>query len=262
MKKYLLLIAAAALIFVGCGKKQAAEKNWAGVDVKEAYEQLNAEAEAAFYAAETEEEQNAIVAQFLDDVYHLLEANMGAPYSDSLFLSVYAFLPEEQQDVLFDNMPESMKTNEKIAEAYKAYQVKKTASAGKPYLDFTAVTPEGKELALSALVGKTDYVLVDFWASWCGTCRRLIPVLKEIYARQPQGHLQIFSCSVDQDEAAWRKALAEENMPWVQAREDEEHECSDLYGVQYIPYTILIDKAGNIVGVNLEEPELEEILMK
>ena len=128
------------------------------------------------------------------------------------------------------------------------------------YIDFTAVTPEGKELSLSDLVGKTDYVLVDFWASWCNPCRRLIPVLKEIYAGQPEGRLQIFSCSVDQDLMAWQVALSEEQMPWPQAREDAEHECSDKYGVQYIPHTVLIDRKGHIVGVNLEEPEIEAIL--
>ena len=129
------------------------------------------------------------------------------------------------------------------------------------YIDFTALTPAGQELSLSDLVGKTDYVLVDFWASWCGPCRRLIPVLKEIYASQPEGRLQIISCSVDQDKAAWLQALDEEQMPWVQVRQDEQHECADLYHVQFIPHTILIDRDGSIVGINLEEPDLEEILL-
>ena len=130
------------------------------------------------------------------------------------------------------------------------------------FSDITGVTPDGKELSLSAVVGKTDYVLLDFWASWCGPCRRFIPVLKEMYASQPAGRLQILSCSVDEDAMAWRVALQEEKMPWLQMREDEAHPCSDKYGVQYIPHTVLIDREGKIVGVNLEEPEIEEILIK
>ncbi len=129
-----------------------------------------------------------------------------------------------------------------------------------PYTDFTAVTPEGEELSLSQLVGQTDFVLVDFWASWCGPCRRLIPVLKEIYAGQPRERLQIFSCSVDEDKEEWLTALEQEQMPWPQAREDAEHICSDLYGVQYIPFTVLIDKKGQIIAVNPDESDLEIIL--
>lgn len=129
------------------------------------------------------------------------------------------------------------------------------------YTDITGVTPEGAELSLSELIGKTDYVLLDFWASWCGPCRRFIPVLKEIYAGQPEGHLQILSCSVDQDIMAWQVALGEEQMPWPQMREDTDHPCSDKYGVQFIPHTVLIDRDGRIVAVNPEEPALEEILL-
>ena len=143
---------------------------------------------------------------------------------------------------------------------------KKTAGQKAPadenqYINITALTPEGEELSLSDLVGQTDYVLVDFWASWCGPCRRFVPVLKEMYASQPEGRLQILSCSVDQDIMAWQVALGEEQMPWPQIREDENHPCSDKYNVQFIPHTILIDKEGNIVGINLEEPEIEEILL-
>ena len=120
---------------------------------------------------------------------------------------------------------------------------------------------KGKAVTTASLVdGKTPFA-VTFWASWCRPCRQLIPVLKEIYAGQPEGRLQIFSCSVDQDAMAWRVALQEEKMPWPQAREDADHKGSDKYGVQYIPYTILIDREGHIVGVNLEEPELEAILL-
>ena len=128
------------------------------------------------------------------------------------------------------------------------------------FIDITGVTPVGAELSLSDLVGKSDYLLLDFWASWCGPCRRFIPVLKEMYAGQPEGRFQILSCSIDKDANAWQTALEEEQMPWPQMCEDATHECSDLYDVQYIPHTVLIDREGKIVGVNLEEPEIEEIL--
>ena len=128
------------------------------------------------------------------------------------------------------------------------------------FIDITGVTQEGTELSLSDLVGQTDYVLLDFWASWCRPCRRFIPVLADFYARF-NDRLEILSCSVDKDEAAWREALNEERPAWPQVREDAEHTCSDKYDVQFIPHTVLIDKEGHIVGVNLEEPEIEEILL-
>ena len=140
-------------------------------------------------------------------------------------------------------------------------QKQEQAADEKAYKDSTALTPEGTELSLSSVVGKSDYVLLDFWASWCGPCRRFVPVLKDFYARFGGERLQILSCSVDQDEAAWREALKEEQMPWLQMREDEAHPCSDLYGVQFIPHIVLIDREGRIVAVNPEEPELEAILL-
>jgi thiol-disulfide isomerase/thioredoxin len=135
-------------------------------------------------------------------------------------------------------------------------------TAGVYFTDITGVTPDGEELSLSELVGKTEFVLVDFWASWCNPCRRFIPVLKEIYAGLPDGKLQILSCSVDQEDMPWRVALNEEDMPWPQMREDENHPCSDAYNVQFIPHTVLIDSNGMIVAVNPEEPEIEEILLE
>lgn len=131
---------------------------------------------------------------------------------------------------------------------------------GAKVVDLELPNLEGKMVKLTDYVGRGNYVLVDFWASWCGPCRRLIPVLKEIYAGQPRERLQIFSCSVDEDKEEWLTALEQEQMPWPQAREDAEHICADLYGVQYIPFTVLIDKKGQIIAVNPDEADLEIIL--
>lgn len=130
------------------------------------------------------------------------------------------------------------------------------------YTDVTAVQADGTPVALSDLVGKTDYLLVDFWASWCGPCRRLLPVLKQIYLEQPEGKLAIVGISVDDEKAAWLKALDEEQLPWLQLRDELQVSAADVYGVQYIPNTFLINKEGVIVAANAEESELKEILSK
>lgn len=253
MKKRILIVLAAALTMVGCQKK---------VDLKAVWSDLYDRTEVAFEAAESPAEQEALLQNLIDSSFVLLSENMEAEYADTLFASMYYMFDAEQKAVLFEKMPEQSLEKEEIAVLYKSFLLEQATSAGKMYTDIVALTPEGKELALSELVGKTEFVLVDFWASWCGPCRRLIPVLKEIYASQPNGKLQILSCSVDRDEASWRKALKEEQMAWPQIREDgEQYNGSDAYGVTAIPTTILIDREGHIIARNPDEAQLEAILV-
>jgi hypothetical protein len=92
-----------------------------------------------------------------------------------------------------------------------------------------------------------------------------MPALKELYeSYNPSGKLEILGVSCDRDEAAWLKAIAEDELPWQHIRDQraEPYTPSDTYGISAIPTTILIDKEGVIVGRNLDEAEIEEILSK
>ena len=131
--------------------------------------------------------------------------------------------------------------------------------------DFTLPTPAGDNLRLSSLRGQ--YILVDFWASWCMPCRAEIPHLKELYARYHAMGLEIVSISIDAHPEAWKRAMGQEQMPWKQLMDTYSGtgDYSDVaggYGVKYIPYTVLLDKEEKVIAINPEPGALDKQLKK
>lgn len=102
-----------------------------------------------------------------------------------------------------------------------------------------------KEITLDYYKGK--YVLIDFWASWCGPCRKSIPELINVYEMYHSIGLEILSVSIDENEADWKKAVLEEEMPWKQVRSKNIKETLEQFNFSGIPTLYLIDPDGNIV---------------
>ncbi len=151
-----------------------------------------------------------------------------------------------------------------VERAYKEYLTSQSASKGMENLEAPEIslkTPEGKELKLSSLRGKV--VLVDFWASWCGPCRKENPNVIRLYNKFKDKGFTVYSVSLDQDVNAWKQAIQSDGLIWPNHVSDLlgwNTPMTQLYGFNSIPYTVLLDKTGKILGVGLRGQELEEKL--
>ena len=135
---------------------------------------------------------------------------------------------------------------------------------GKPFIDFEAEVPDGTKHRLSEYAGRGQYVLIDFWASWCGPCIASFPFMKQLYATYKDCGIVFLGVSCDKDRTAWLNAIDKYQLPWTSllspARKDD---ALRLYGVSGIPTVILIAPDGKVISTNLEgkalKAKLEEI---
>lgn len=114
---------------------------------------------------------------------------------------------------------------------------------------FVLKTADGKEMNFAKLAEGKKYVLLDFWASWCGPCRREIPNVKKAYEQFKDKGFEVVSISIDQKEADWKKALDEEKLPWPNFRDNA---VADQFKVKSVPTVYLCDAEGNIIAANEE----------
>ena len=133
--------------------------------------------------------------------------------------------------------------------------------AGEVAPDFQATLIDGQQAKLSDLRGK--YVLIQFWGSWCGPCRRENPELAKIYQKFHDRGFEIFSIALDQNPRAWQSAIAHDGMVWkyhTMESADFKGARATQFNVHSIPTTFLVNKDGTIMGVDLQPAFIDRML--
>lgn len=173
------------------------------------------------------------------DTYQSLSKGLSAKYPNNLDIKSFASMVSQTEAML---------------------KGKKSIAVGEEAPELILPSTNDKEIALSSLRGKV--VLIDFWASWCGPCRKEMPNVKKAYDKYKNKGFEIFGVSLDKDRDDWMKAISDDGMNWPQVSDLKfwESDAVRIYGVQSIPFTVLIDKEGKILATDLRGEELEKKL--
>ncbi len=179
---------------------------------------------------------------------------------------IYHNLVEDKKGSQLKSIKEKMeknvahKTNTYYVEIAEAYNANKSTEIGEIAPDIELLTPDGDKLKLSSLRGK--YVLIDFWASWCGPCRAEFPYLKNTYNAYKDKGFEIYGVSLDDNAGNWKSSIISSGLTWKHVSDLKKWNstAARLYKVSGIPFTVLLDKEGKIIAKNLRGQELENKL--
>ncbi len=175
-------------------------------------------------------------------------------------LSATQHLDKQKDFSLFEQLDQSLKKalddNRYVEVFSKQVEDMKRLPVGSMAPEINLPDPNGKNISLSSLKGKV--VVIDFWASWCGPCRREMPAMVELYKNFKENGLEIYGVSLDNNTDAWKNAITKDHISWIQVSDLKKWGSKPVlqYGIEEIPQTILLDRTGKIVAKGLGPDKL------
>ena len=161
---------------------------------------------------------------------------------------------------LFNTLSEKNKSYPSAKSLKENIEIAKKTGIGKIAMDFTQDDTLGKPVSLSSLRGR--YLLVDFWASWCGPCRAENPNLVKVFHKYKDKGFHILGVSLDRpgQKEKWMKAIHDDGLEWTQVSDLQfwNNAVAKQYGIQAIPQNLLLDPEGKIIAKNIRGEELEQ----
>ena len=214
---------------------------------------------AKYQAAQSEEESEAIYAEYEAYTDKVFNENLENPIGYMLFMEkAYEMEPAALEKFVAENP--YFAQFQRVNKLLESNRNKLMTSEGKMFADFE-IEYDGVKHRLSDVVGKGDYVLVDFWASWCGPCIRQTAVLKDIYKEYKDQGLKILGVAVWDEPQNTLKAIEQHELPW-ESWLNGQSVPTDVYGIAGIPCIILFGPDGTILSRDKQSEELKADVAK
>jgi thiol-disulfide isomerase/thioredoxin len=161
---------------------------------------------------------------------------------------------------LFHKMPEKIKKSQLGIDISNFIQLYQNPKVNERYIDFELPNHNGEKIKLSEHLGK--YTLIDFWASWCGPCRKSNPELVKIYETYKNKGLTIISISIDDEKKSWTQAIEEDKLVWINVSDlkGKENVAAIKYGISGVPTNFLINEKGIIIAKDIDLKTLKELM--
>lgn len=203
-------------------------------------------------------EMEALEKTMTAELYNAIQSNTHNVLGAYLLGFFRNYLDYAQIKAALINIPAAYKTDPILMKLQQRVDAAEATATGSKFVDFEMFNEQGDAVCLSQFVGKSNYVLVDFWASWCNPCLREMPRLVELYTTYKTKGLQVVGVSLDNDKQAWLGCIKRMSMTWMQMSDLKGWNCegAELYGIRSIPHMLIIDKEGTIIARDLTGEEL------